>query len=38
MQVELGVDHVNEEEVKEKILKHFTLLFEAELQTSKVVY
>jgi lipoyl(octanoyl) transferase len=38
MQVELGVDHVNEEEVKEKILKHFTLLFEAELQTSKAVY
>ena len=30
LNVELGVEHVNEEEVKEKILKHFSNLFEAE--------
>jgi lipoyl(octanoyl) transferase len=30
LQVELGVEKVNEEEVKEKISKHFTALFEAE--------
>ena len=29
---ELGVEKVNEEEVKEKILKHFSILFEAEFQ------
>lgn len=34
MQVELGVDRVNEEEVKAKIGKHFTSLFEAELKAS----
>jgi lipoyl(octanoyl) transferase len=33
MQVELGVDYVNEEEAKAKILKHFATLFEAELKT-----
>jgi lipoyl(octanoyl) transferase len=33
LQVELGVDHVNEEDVKEKILKHFSNLFEADFQT-----
>ncbi|KGO88857.1 lipoyl(octanoyl) transferase LipB [Flavobacterium suncheonense] len=31
LNVELGVDKVNEEEVKQKILKHFSSLFEAEL-------
>ena len=31
MNVELGVDKVDEEEVKAKILKHFSALFEAEL-------
>ena len=30
LNVELGVEKVNEEEVKEKILKHFTTLFESE--------
>jgi lipoyl(octanoyl) transferase len=30
LQVELGVEKVNEDEVKEKISKHFTSLFEAE--------
>ncbi len=29
LQVELGVENVNEEEVKEKILKHFSKLFES---------
>jgi lipoyl(octanoyl) transferase len=29
LNVELGVERVNEEEVKGKILKHFTQLFEA---------
>ncbi|MDO7174008.1 lipoyl(octanoyl) transferase LipB [Mariniflexile sp. AS56] len=31
LQVELGVDKVDEAEVKEKLLKHFSALFEAEL-------
>ena len=31
LNVELGVDRVDEEEVKEKILKHFTSLFEANI-------
>lgn len=35
LQVELGVDRVNEEEVKEKILRHFSTLFEAEFKTEK---
>ena len=30
LNVELGVDKLNEEEVKEKLLKHFKVLFEAE--------
>jgi lipoyl(octanoyl) transferase len=30
LQVELGVEKVNEEEVKQKILSHFQKLFEAE--------
>lgn len=30
LQVELGLEKVNEEEVKEKLLKHFKTLFEAE--------
>ncbi len=30
LNVELGLDKVDEEEVKEKIIKHFTALFEAE--------
>jgi len=30
LQVELGVENVNEQEVKEKIQKHFSILFEAE--------
>ena len=34
LNVELGVEKVNEEEVKEKILKHFSNLFEAEFYTS----
>lgn len=34
LNVELGVEKVNEEEVKEKILKHFSNLFESEFQTS----
>jgi lipoyl(octanoyl) transferase len=29
LNVELGVEKVNEAEVKEKILKHFSILFEA---------
>ena len=33
LQVELGVEKVNEKEVKEKILKHFKDLFEAEFQS-----
>ena len=32
LQVELGVESVNEEEVKEKIQKHFSRLFESEFQ------
>jgi lipoyl(octanoyl) transferase len=31
LNVELGQEYVNEEEVKEKIVKYFSLLFEAEL-------
>ncbi|RIA10592.1 lipoyl(octanoyl) transferase [Flavobacteriaceae bacterium MAR_2010_72] len=31
LNVELGVDKVNEDEVKSKLLKHFLILFEAEL-------
>ncbi len=34
LNVELGVEKVNEEEVKQKILKHFTDLFEAEFENS----
>jgi lipoyl(octanoyl) transferase len=34
LQVELGVEKVNEEEVKEKILKHLSALFEATFQTA----
>jgi lipoyl(octanoyl) transferase len=30
LHVELGVDRVDEQEVKEKILKHFSDLFESE--------
>lgn len=37
LNVELGVEKVNEAEVKEKILKHFSTLFEAEFQTSNVL-
>ncbi len=37
MQVELGVDRVNEEEVKAKILKYFSILFEAELNKTLIV-
>jgi lipoyl(octanoyl) transferase len=33
LNVELGVEKVNEEEVKAKILKHFSVLFEAEFVT-----
>jgi len=33
LQVELGVEKVNEDEVKGKILKHFSLLFETEFKT-----
>jgi lipoyl(octanoyl) transferase len=34
LNVELGVEKVNEEEVKEKILKHFTHLFGCEIQSA----
>jgi lipoyl(octanoyl) transferase len=34
LNVELGVEKVNEEEVKEKILKHFSILFEATFKKS----
>jgi lipoyl(octanoyl) transferase len=34
LNVELGVEKVDEEEVKAKILKHFATLFEAEFMTS----
>ncbi len=37
MQVELGVDRVNEEEVKVKILKYFSILFEAEINKTLIV-
>ncbi|WP_100612148.1 lipoyl(octanoyl) transferase LipB [Confluentibacter lentus] len=33
LNVELGVEHVDEAEVKEKLLKHFSSLFEAEFLT-----
>jgi lipoyl(octanoyl) transferase len=33
LHVELGVEKVDEEEVKEKIIKHFSKLFEADFQT-----
>lgn len=33
LQVELGVEKVDENEVKEKIVKHFSLLFETEFNT-----
>ena len=36
LNVELGVKEVNMEEVKEKLLKHFTTLFEAEIKTLAV--
>lgn len=36
LNVELGLDTVNEAEVKEKLLKHFSDLFEAELVMSKI--
>jgi lipoyl(octanoyl) transferase len=36
LNVELGVKEVNEAEVKEKLLKHFKTLFEAELSLEKV--
>lgn len=36
LNVELGVDKVDESEVKERILKHFSVLFEAKLQTSEI--
>ncbi len=32
LNVELGVEKVDEREVKEKLLKHFATLFEAELR------
>jgi lipoyl(octanoyl) transferase len=35
LHVELGVEKVNEDEVKEKILKHFTFLFDATFQKSE---
>ena len=35
LQVELGVEKVNEEEVKNKILKHFATLFEAQFLNPK---
>ena len=36
LNVELGVEKVDEEEVKKKILKHFSNLFEAELLSSEI--
>jgi len=30
LNVELGITHVNQNEVKEKLIKHFKTLFEAE--------
>jgi len=36
LNVELGVEKVNEIEVKERILKYFSVLFEAKLQNSEV--
>ena len=35
LNVELGVEKVNEQEVKEKILKHFAVLFEAKMLTNQ---
>ncbi|TPN86698.1 lipoyl(octanoyl) transferase LipB [Aquimarina algicola] len=37
LNVELGLEKVDEEEVKSKLLKHFTTLFEAELIQKEVV-
>lgn len=37
LNVELGVEKVDEEEVKEKILKHFSILFEATFEKSEKV-
>ena len=36
LNVELGVEKVNEEEVKEKILKHFSNLFESTFEKSEI--
>ena len=36
LNVELGLEKVDEEEVKKKILKHFSNLFEAELTSSEI--
>ena len=36
LNVELGVEKVNEEEVKEKILKHFSTLFESTFEKSEI--
>ena len=36
LNVELGVEKVNEEEVKEKIIKHFSILFEATFDKSAI--
>ncbi|SHL76115.1 lipoyl(octanoyl) transferase LipB [Flavobacterium xinjiangense] len=37
LNVELGVESVNEAEVKEKILKHFAILFDATFEKSEIV-
>ncbi len=37
LNVELGVEKVDEEEVKEKILRHFTNLFEATFEKSEII-
>jgi lipoyl(octanoyl) transferase len=36
LNVELGVEKVDEEEVKAKILKHFSILFEATFNKSAI--
>ena len=36
LNVELGIEKVNEQEVKEKIIKHFNKLFEAEIFISAI--
>ena len=38
LNVELGKKEVDEAEVKDKLLKHFKTLFEAEIETQKVTY